>query len=133
MAVFGYGAGILSGRVHELNSIDRKTRKIMTIHGAFHPKSNMDRLYLTRREGGRGLISIKQCVRGEENSLYLYVKNSAVKRIEGVCMAGKSETEGTIRKSDFKQQKLHELKQKCSGKKMYGQFMTEMPEKVDKE
>jgi len=58
VAIFKYGAGILSWRVHELNSLDRKTRKIMTMHGAFHPKSDVDRLYLTRREGGRGLISM---------------------------------------------------------------------------
>ena len=58
VAIFRYGAGILSWRVHELNSLDRKTRKIMTMHGAFHPKSDVDRLYLTRREGGRGLISM---------------------------------------------------------------------------
>ena len=56
----------------------------MTMHGAFHPKSDVDRLYLTRREEGRGLVSIQHCVRGEENSLGLYVKNSTEKLIEGV-------------------------------------------------
>ena len=55
VAIFRYGAGILSWRVHELNSLDRKTRKIMTMHD----------LYLTRREGGRGLVSIQHCVRGK--------------------------------------------------------------------
>ena len=35
VAIFRYGAGILSWRVHELNSLDRKTRKFMTMHGAF--------------------------------------------------------------------------------------------------
>ena len=29
----------------------------MTMHNALHPKSDTDRLYLTRKEGGRGLIS----------------------------------------------------------------------------
>ena len=56
----------------------------MTMHGAFHPKSDVDRLYLTRREDSRGLVSIQHCVRGEENSLGLYVKNSTEKLIEGV-------------------------------------------------
>ena len=71
----------------------------------------MHDLYLTRREGGRGLVSIQHCERGKENSLGLYVKRSAEKLIEGVRMAGTIETEGTISKSDFKQQKLHEHKQ----------------------
>ena len=101
VAIFRHGAGILSRRVHELNSLDRKTNTIMTMYGAFHPKKDVDRLYLTRRDGGRGLIS-----------LGLYVKNSAEKLIERVLMARTIETEGTISKSDFKPQKLNESKQK---------------------
>ena len=31
--------------------------------------SNVDRLYVSREDGGRGLISCERCVRGEENSL----------------------------------------------------------------
>jgi len=60
---------------------------------------------------------MKHCVRGEENSLGFYVKNSAEKLIEGVCMTGTTETEETISKSGFKKQKLHELKQKWLGKR----------------
>ena len=29
----------------------------MNMHREFHPKSDTDRLYLTREKGGRGLIS----------------------------------------------------------------------------
>ena len=46
----------------KLQVIDRKTRKLFTIHGALHPKSDVDRLYIPRKEGGRGLISIEDCV-----------------------------------------------------------------------
>ena len=112
VTIFRYGAGILSCREHELNSIDRNTWKMISLHSAFHLKSGVDRLYLTRREGGRGLISIQHCVRDEENSLRLYVKNSAKNLIQGVCMAVTIETEGIISKSNFKQQKLNERKQK---------------------
>ena len=59
-------------------------------------------------------------MKGEENRLGLYVKNSAEKLIEGVRMTGTIETEGTISKSNFKQQKQHECKQKWLGKKIYG-------------
>ena len=47
--------------------VDRKARKIMTMNGALHPKSDIDRLYLGRKNGGRGLISFEYCVRAEEN------------------------------------------------------------------
>ena len=87
-----YGARILEWKGCELKSLDRTTRKTMTMYGAFHPKSDVDRLYLKRHEGGRGLISIEQCVRGEENSLGLYVMNSAEKLIQVIRTSGMIET-----------------------------------------
>ena len=64
----------------------------------------MDRLYLQRHEGGRGLISIEYCVRGEENSSGLHVLNCAEKLIQDVYIGGTIYTEGTISKSESKQQ-----------------------------
>ena len=34
------------------------------------PRCNIARLYLPRKEGGRGLISIEECVRKESKSLH---------------------------------------------------------------
>ena len=133
VAIFRYGAGILEWKGCELKSLDRTTRKIMTMYGAFHPKSDVDRLYLQRHGGGRGLISIEHCVRGEENSLGLYVMNSVEKLIQGIRTSGTIETEGTISKSEFKRHNAQELKLKWTEKRMYGQFIREMPEKVDKD
>ena len=70
-----YGAGIIKWTVAELDEMDRKTRKIMTINKEFHPKSDVDRLYVTRSKGGRGLIGCKSCVITEENSLGWYLMN----------------------------------------------------------
>ena len=54
---------LVGGKMNcRLNCIDRKTRKLFTIYGALHHKSNVDRLYIPRKEGGRGLISIEDCV-----------------------------------------------------------------------
>ena len=49
------------------------TRKILTMHGAFHQKSDVDRLYLKRKDGERGLISVFDCVKLEEENLLKYV------------------------------------------------------------
>jgi len=45
----------------------------MTIYGALHPKSDADRLYINTQEAGRGLKSVKCCVREDENSFGFYV------------------------------------------------------------
>ena len=56
-----YSAAFVSCRKSELQVIDRKTRKFITMYGALHPKSDVDRLYIRRKEEGRGLISIEDC------------------------------------------------------------------------
>ena len=41
------------------NNIDRKTRKMLTMYKMHHPKADIDRLYVKRKEGGRGLLQIE--------------------------------------------------------------------------
>ena len=53
--------------VDELKEADRKTRMLLTLNGALHPRSNTDRLYLLRVEGVTGLISFEECIRQEEH------------------------------------------------------------------
>ena len=57
-----YSAAFVSWRKSGLQAIDRKTRKLFTIYGALQPNSDADRLYIPRKEGGRGFISIEDCV-----------------------------------------------------------------------
>ena len=54
VAVFRHGAGILQWKESELKNVDRKSRKTMTMYGALHPKSDVGRLYIKRKEGGGG-------------------------------------------------------------------------------
>jgi hypothetical protein len=76
VAVVRYTAGIIKWNEEELEDTDRRTRKLLTLYGGFHPKSDVDRLYVERCEGGRGLISIRDVVRKEEEQLYRYTQNS---------------------------------------------------------
>ena len=56
--------------------MDRRTRKILAMNGCLHTRSNVARLYLPRKEGGRGLIGIEESVRKERKSLYGYLRES---------------------------------------------------------
>ncbi|CAI5669953.1 unnamed protein product [Oreochromis niloticus] len=54
--VVGYHAGIISWSKEEMEATDIKTKKLLTMHGGFHPKSSILRLYAKWKEGGRGLV-----------------------------------------------------------------------------
>ena len=53
--------------------------------------------------------------------------------IRGADAAEPINTEDTVMSREFKKQKAQQLKQNWREKKMHGQFVREMPEKVDKD
>ena len=82
ISLLRYSAAFVSWWKSELQAIDRKTRKLFTIYGALHPKSDVDRLYIPRKEGGRGLISIEDCVELAIRGLEVYVHGSEERLIQ---------------------------------------------------
>lgn len=77
VSLFRYGSGVVEWNKQDLEKIDRKTRKLMTMHGALHPRADVDRLYVKREEGGRGLMSVEEVVKYEEHSLKEYVEKQS--------------------------------------------------------
>ena len=59
LAVLRYSFGIVNWQQEELQKLDRKTRKLLTIHGQHHPKADLDRLYVPRKQGRRGLMQLE--------------------------------------------------------------------------
>ena len=82
------------------------------MYEGLHPKSNADRLFVKRKEGGRSLISVERCIREEENSLGMFVANSNL--IRGVLAADAINTRETISTVEFDKQKAKKLKEKWS-------------------
>ena len=127
VSLMRYGAGIIKWNVAELDEMDRKTRKIMTMNKEFHPKSDVDRLYVTRSKGGRGLIGCKSCVVTEENSLGWYVRNHdeplliAVKDSNTIPLCQES-----MKPNEFKKLKQKERINTWKDKAMHGQYLREM-------
>ena len=62
VSILRYSAPFIFWRKCELQAVDRKTRRLFTIYGGLHPKFDVDRLYIPRRDGGRGLKAIEDCV-----------------------------------------------------------------------
>ena len=53
VSLLRYSAAFVSWREIELQVIDKKARKLLLIYGALHPKSDVNILYIPRKEGGR--------------------------------------------------------------------------------
>ena len=64
-----YGAGVSKWRFDELKELDRETRKLLTMHKGLHPKIDADRLNVSRKEGGKELMSCESPIRSKENNL----------------------------------------------------------------
>ena len=67
-----------------MEDFDRKTRKLMSTHHALHPQNDVDRLYLPKQAGGRGLLQIGQTVEEEKRALNDYIKNSTEHALKAV-------------------------------------------------
>ena len=121
IGIVRYTAGVLNWGVTELKKMDVKTRKTMTLHGAFHRNSDVDRLYMKRKDGGRGLISLVDCVRIEEENLLEYVTKSREWMLQKVVEHGI--VPGTVTTVDSKKKKDQERKERFMAKPLHGRFL----------
>jgi hypothetical protein len=48
---------------------------MLTIHGQHHPRAEIDRLYVPRKEGGRGLMQVEGAYIAETVNLVEYVES----------------------------------------------------------
>ena len=71
--VLRYSFGIINWHQEELQKLDQKTRKLLTIHGQHHTKVDVDRLYVPRKQGRRVLIQLEAAHAVEITRLLEYV------------------------------------------------------------
>jgi len=74
--VLRYCFGIINRRTEEIKKIDRKTRKMLTTYKMHHPKADIDRLYVKRKEGGRGLVQIEVAYKAEIINIAEYLSTN---------------------------------------------------------
>ena len=93
---------------------------MFTIHGALHPKSDVGRLYIPRKEGGRGLISIEDCAELAIRGLEVYVHGSEERLIQ---VARRDKTDGLEAASALKRSKKEKRLQGWEEKVLHGQYL----------
>ena len=108
-----YSGHFLKWTREELKQMDQRIRKLMTMHKALHPRENVDRLYVSRKEGGRGLSSIEDSVDASIQRLKDYIE----KHEWGLITTIRNDTDNTI-----DERMTTTRKQKWEGKQLYGRF-----------
>ena len=93
--------------------MNQRTRKLMTMHKASHPRDDVDRLYVSRKEGGTGLASIEDSVDISIQRLEDYIEKHEGERITAI----RNDTDNTI-----DNRMTTTRKQKWEGKELYGRF-----------
>ena len=108
-----YSGPFLKWTREELKQMDQRTRKLMTMHKALHPRDDFDRLYASRKEGGRELASIEDTVDASIQRLEDYIE----KHERGLITTIRNDTDNTRDK-----RVTTTRKQKWEGKQLYGRF-----------
>ena len=74
--VVQYSFNIINWNLSDLQRMDTKTRKLMRANRTHHPKADVDRVYLPRKEGGRGLIQLEMSYKTTTIGLDTYIQNN---------------------------------------------------------
>ena len=105
-----YSGPFVKWTIDELKQMDQRTRKLMTMHKALHPRGDVERLYVSRKEGGGGLASIEDSVDASIQQL----ADNIEKHEGGLITTIKNNTDNTMIDKT--------RKQKWEEKQLYGGF-----------
>ena len=121
-----YTVGVVKWTQAEMKALDVSTRKLLAMHKCFKVNDDIHRLYVLRKLGGRGLLSVEDVVTQERYALGGYLKSSVEPWLKKVYICG-----------DFATMKLllvlgnGESKETWRSKPLHGQFLRDVSEVVD--
>ncbi len=127
VSVLRYSAGIVKWTKEETQQLDRDTRKLLAAERAFNRNGDVDRLYIRRRDGGKGLISVEDCIRQEDQNLRKYIHNLPRTALTSASQESYPQPELEPENSRKKRYKRYEEK------KLHGQFERQTREIRDTE
>ena len=126
--VVRYTAGTIEWTQAELEDLDRKTKELMSAHHALHPQSDVDRLYLLRQAGGRGLLQIRQIVE-EKRALNNLIKNSSEHALKAV--SDEELLKVNESKSEYLKKELKNCQERWQSELLHGQYLLDIKDKTD--
>ena len=116
VTLFRHSGPFLKWTRDELKQMDQRTKKLMTMNKALHPRDDVDRLYVSRKEGGKGLASIEDCIDASIQRLEDYIEKDE----RGLITPIRNDTENTIddRMTTTRKQKWKKKKNENKNKSM---------------
>ena len=91
-----YSFNIVNWTMNDIRGLDVKTRKIMHCNSMHHPKAEVNRLYLPRIEGGRGLLQLEASFRIATIGLATYLLETNDNLLKQVCRHEKSKRKYSV-------------------------------------
>ena len=122
VAVIRYSAAFINWTKEETRVLDRRTRKLLVQGGAHHMKSNVMKLYVKRKNGGKGLIGVEECWAAEMRNIDYYVANSKEKLLKVVARLERLDREKIEGKEEYKTRMEREKIETIEGMELHGQF-----------
>ena len=129
ISLLKYSAASVDWTGVELEQMDRRTRKLMTMHQTLNPKSDVAKIYISRKEGGRGLITVEDTVKLAIPGLGRYVLTSeeglliAARRVDGDYEQHLGMIESV---KEFKERRRNERSNVLKQEKLHGQFFNQV-------
>ena len=114
VSVVRYSAVFLDWSRLQLKKIGKRTKTLLTMYNGFHPKSNVDWLYLSRSEGCRELIGVQETVETGILGLRNYVRHSEERLLLAACTLEEDED----RESSNEYKKRKKMNRKHIGHKI---------------
>ena len=87
------------------------------------------RIYIKRRYGGRGLISVEECCGAELRSIDFYLANSEEELLKAVVRLEKLGKDKIESKKDYNNRIEQEKMDQLGSMKLYGQFERDTDDK----
>ena len=101
------------------------------MNGCLHTRSNVARMYLPRKEGGRALIGIEECVRRESKSLHGYLRESTEWTLRAALKEKVIVEEESLQ--DYERRRKDEKVKNWKEKALHGAFVQQISDEAGEE
>ncbi|XP_045483794.1 uncharacterized protein LOC123689040 [Harmonia axyridis] len=118
-----YSFGIVRWTAAELRAVDIQTRKMLTRYGVHHPHSSVNRLYLKRHEGGRGLQNILMTHYKMVLDMRKYFQSKNSPFFRALCQADESTALRLAKPSiHLEETSVEQLSEEWNGRALHGRY-----------